>query len=426
MIGILGGGLSGISLQYLLKKDNEIVEKEERIGGLCRTYEKGGFYYDIGGHILFSKNEKIVNFIKTVLGENSNYCRRNNQILYKDRFIKYPFENGLGALDKEEIYDCLIGYLQNSSPPPANLLMWIYHTFGRGIAEKYLVPYNQKIWKTDLSQMSMAWVERIPRPPVEDIIKSALGIETEGYTHQLYFSYPAHGGIEGLIAALRKNDARIRTHFQIQSIKRAGNEWLVSDGNTVHYYDKIIVTLPIKEAVNLLENVPENIRRAAAALMHNSVRVVLVGVNTTVLENRTAMYVPDPAIIAHRICYMNSFSKSNSPCGQSSLMAEITTHPGLESHTMADALLIEKVVNDVHQLGLLDKKDVVVTDIQNHDYGYVVYDLDHQKHMRLIRSYFEEIGIQLHGRFAEFEYLNMDEVMRRSAMLADKLNKEDG
>ena len=33
-------------------------------------------------------------------------------------------------------------------------------------------------------------VDRIPRPPDDDIIKSAKGIDTEGYKHQLYFHYP--------------------------------------------------------------------------------------------------------------------------------------------------------------------------------------------------------------------------------------------
>ena len=63
-------------------------------------------------------------------------------------------------------------------------------TFGRSIAEKYFLPYNRKIWKTEPREMGLEWVGRVPKPPMEDVVKSALGIETEGYTHQLHFRYP--------------------------------------------------------------------------------------------------------------------------------------------------------------------------------------------------------------------------------------------
>ena len=197
-IGIVGGGLSGLALQYFLEGDCEILEKEDRIGGLCRTFEKDGFLYDIGGHILFSKDEQFAKFINSILTENINRVKRNNKILYNGRYVKYPFENELSALEKEEIFDCLYSYLKNNHLKPENFREWIYYTFGSGIAQKYLVPYNQKIWKYPLEQMSLDWVQRIPKPPLADILKSAIGIETEGYLHQLHFNYPLYSGIEAL------------------------------------------------------------------------------------------------------------------------------------------------------------------------------------------------------------------------------------
>ena len=192
-VGILGGGLSGIALQRFLRHESVVVEKEERPGGLCRTIEKNGFKYDIGGHILFSKDQAIMEVVKAILGDNINYCKRANTILYKGRYVKYPFENGLGALDKADIYDCLIGYLKNDHPKPGNLEEWIYYTFGDGIARQYLAPYNEKIWKEPLKNISLDWVERVPKPPLEDIVKSCLGIETEGYLHPTLFPLSEKG-----------------------------------------------------------------------------------------------------------------------------------------------------------------------------------------------------------------------------------------
>jgi protoporphyrinogen oxidase len=423
-IGILGGGLSAVTLQRFLNLESEILEKEDRVGGLCRTFEKDGFCYDVGGHILFSKDEKVMELVRTTLAENITRCKRDSKIFFKGRFVKYPFENGLDALDKEDIYECLIGYLKNEHPKPNNLMEWIYYTFGDGIASKYLVPYNQKIWKYDLEKMSLEWVERIPKPPVEDVVKSALGIETEGYVHQLYFNYPAVGGIEGLVRAFIQPKAKLTTGYEIEKIERRGQEWLVSNGKTTKYYDRLVLTLPVKEAVKYLPGVPEAVLKATQALVHNSVRVVLVGVGDESLSDRGAIYVPASEVTSHRICYMNYFSKNNVPKGKSSLMAEVTTRPGQELYQMPDDILIQKVVDDLHQIGMINQQNVTVTDIKNLEYGYVVYDLDYQKNIKVVRDYFAEIGIELHGRFAEFEYINMDEVINRSLKLAEKLNKK--
>lgn len=422
LTGIIGGGLAGVSLRYFLEHDCEVLEKEERPGGLCRTFHADGFSYDIGGHILFSKDRALMDIFSDVLGENINHCRRNNQILYKDRYLKYPFENGLGKLDREDIYECLIGYLVNEHPEPRNFKEWIYHVFGSGIAEKYLVPYNEKIWKVPLEEIGLEWVERVPRPPVEDIVKSALDIETEGYIHQLNFCYPAVGGIEALIGAFSDEGARVTTGFEVRRIDRRDGGWVVSDGRDEKFYDKLVLTMPVKEAVKHLSGVPDKVLDAAAALRYNSVRVVLVGVNNESLMDKSAIYIPDPDVLPHRICFMGFFSKSMVPDGLSSLIAEVTSPGGVLGYDIPDAELAKRVVDDLHRIGIIDKRDVVVVDVKNMEYGYVIDDRYHVKNKTIIRDYFDSIGIILHGRFAEFEYINMDEVIRRSVEMASRLD----
>lgn len=421
-VGILGGGLAGVALRSFLRLDSEILEKESRLGGLCRTFETNGFLYDIGGHILFSENQKLINAIIDVVGNNINYRRRNNKILYKGRYVKYPFENGLSSLDKEEILECLIGYLQNSHTEPKNLMEWFYFTFGDGLADKYLIPYNRKIWKTPLKEMSLEWVKRIPRPPMEDVIKSALGIETEGYLHQLHFYYPSNGGIESLIKGFLGKPANSETNYQVRQIRKRRDSWVVSNGSAEKIYDKLVLTFPLKEAIKCLEAVPLKVSNAVAGLKHNSVRVVLVGINNESLMDKSAIYIPSQDVLAHRVCFMGYFSKNNVPPGTSSLVAEITTNPGYEYHKISDSALTDRVVSDLQGIGIIRRNDIIVTGVTNAEYAYVVYDQNYHANIKIIRDYFESLGIELLGRFAEFEYINMDEVIRRASALAAKLD----
>jgi protoporphyrinogen oxidase len=119
---------------------------------------------------------------------------------------------------------------------------------------------------------------------------------------------------------------------------------------------------------------------------------------------------------------MGYFSKENVPASCSSLIAEVTTHPDHPLQSVSDEGLIEMVSDDLDKLGIVDRNDIAETDIYTADHGYVLYDRDRAKSMRSIRAYFDSLGVELHGRFAEFEYINMDEVVRRSMVLAAKLN----
>src|SRR3954452_8006635 len=202
-VGILGGGITGLAVQHFLEEDSVVLEASDQPGGLCRTYWKDGFGYDLGGHILFSKNEQVNAFVDRLLDGNLNRCKRANKILFNGRYVKYPFENDLGSLDKQDAFECLMGYLQNDfEGDVTNLRQWSYATFGAGIADKYFIPYNEKIWNVSADELGLDFVERIPKPPMEDVVRSALGIETEGYLHQLYFRYPTYGGVEAMVQAL--------------------------------------------------------------------------------------------------------------------------------------------------------------------------------------------------------------------------------
>ena len=426
-VGILGGGITGLTLQRYLHHESEVLEADERPGGLCQTIFKDGFGYDIGGHILFSKSEQINQLVESLLGENCGRAKRANKIYFKDRFVKYPFENGLGVLDKEDIYNCLIGYLKRDEyPEPKNLREWCYRRFGKGLAETYLIPYNEKIWNLATDQMSLEWVDRIPSPPLEDIVKSALGYETEGYLHQLYFKYPKRGGVEALVNAVRKPDGAVSCRFKVESIRRQGSGWTVNGSGGKRNYDRIVVAFPIHDAIQCFEGVPDEVESAIASLRYNTINIVFIAVSDESLMESSAVYIPSTNVVTHRLCYMGFFSKELVKPGTSSLIAEITTNPGDGIHEMSDAALTERVVEDLHREGLLDKQKIIVTDVTRRKYGYPVYDLNYYKNIKIVNDYFASIDVDLCGRFAQFEYINSDECMRRAIALADRLNSLAG
>ncbi|OPY45958.1 MAG: hypothetical protein A4E42_00642 [Methanoregulaceae archaeon PtaU1.Bin222] len=419
--------MTGITLARLLREKGHevlVLEAESRIGGLCRSRTVRGFTFDTGGsHIIFSRDKEVLEFMHGVLGSNRDTRSRNTKILYRNILVKYPFENGLAALPKEDLYFCINEFIRTyvraekgEIPPPKNFREWIFATFGRGIAELYMIPYNEKIWNYPAHLMSAHWMEgRVPRPPVEDVIKSAIGVETEGYTHQSIFSYPVDGGIEALVTSIADGlEDAIFTGFPVRSLVFRDGHWEVSDGTRTVSGDRVISTIPLQHLVTCLHDIPDEVKNAVQALRYNSVACIQMGIRGTV-PDISWLYIPDPNQgLANRISFPSNFSSHVAPGNHAGILAEITYNEGDAVSRMTDEELINHTVRSLGEMGFITPDQVVHTSVDRQKFAYVVYDLGYLENIRIIREYFKSRGITLEGRFSRFEYLNMDGCIRNA------------
>lgn len=431
---ILGGGLSAISLAYYLQEDKNIdeihiLEKDEVLGGICRTYVKDGIEYDVGPHIIFSKDKEILDLMNNLLGENNEKHRRSNRILHKKRFVQYPFENDLSKLPKEDIDYCVNGFLHNpyENYEPKNMLQFFLKTFGEGITNTYLRPYNEKIWKFDPSFMDTQMVERIPKPPKEDILKSANGETIDGYLHQLYFTYPKQGGTEALIKAFiakLSDKVKIHTNNKVLKAKKQGDKFVVTTSEKEYTCDKVVSTMPANEFCHIYEdnNKPQEILDIADNLRYNSIAICIVNVSKDYAGDNYAFMVADKNVKFHRISKLDFMGEHYHKDGTATYMAEITYRKNDLNDKASDKELTQKVIEGLETIGFIDSKDDVnFTDLKRFEYAYVIYDLKHRQNMDAIKEYFASQGVYLNGRFGSFEYLNMDAIIKQSKNLAENI-----
>lgn len=431
---ILGGGLSAISLAYYLQENKNIdeihiLEKDDVLGGICRTYVKDGVEYDVGPHIIFSKDKEILDLMNNLLGENNEKHRRSNRILHKKRFVQYPFENDLSKLPKEDIDYCVNGFLHNpyENYEAKNMLQFFLKTFGEGITNTYLRPYNEKIWKFDPSFMDTQMVERIPKPPKEDILKSANGETIDGYLHQLYFTYPKQGGTEALIKAFISklgDKVKIHTNNKVLKAKKQGDKFAVTTSEKEYLCDKIISTMPANEFCHIYEdaNKPQEILNIADNLRYNSIAICIVNVSKDYSGDNYAFMVADKNVKFHRISKLDFMGEHYHKDGTATYMAEITYRKNDLNDKASDEELTQKIIEGLETIGFIDsKEDVNFTDLKRFEYAYVIYDLKHRQNMDAIKEYFAKQGIYLNGRFGSFEYLNMDAIIKQSKNLAENI-----
>ncbi len=426
---IIGAGPSGLTAGMFLKQPFLIFEKRSHPGGHAGSFFEEGYTFDYGPHIMFSKNKEVLNFMVKALGKNVHKCKRNNKISFKGKLIKYPFENDLKSLPLEDNFSCLYDYVFNpykrKYSRPKNLEEWFLKNFGKSICDKYLFPYNEKVWNLPVRKLSMMWADRIPNPPAEDIIKSSIGYETEGYLHQLYYHYPLRGGYQALSEAFAQK-VPVRYNCEIKNItKMPHGGFKVSDSKNTYEAENIISTLPIQELIKITNfPIPDRVKAAIRKLIVNPILIVSLGIRGEDKEQYTAIYFPEADFLVNRISFPKTFSPLNAPKGHYSIQAEITCMRNASVWKERDENIIDHVIDGLVKRNLLDKKQIVYKNLTRSKYAYVVYDTEYEKNARVIREWFPRQGIHLVGRFSFFEYINVDGAIERSKSIVEKINQE--
>lgn len=432
-ICILGGGMSAISLAYFLQKNSSIssihiYEKDRKLGGLCRSFNCNGIYYDVGPHIIFSKHKEILNLMLKLLQNNKNKIKRSNQILLNGNYIKYPFENNLSSLKNRKLIDqCLISFKNNpyENIEAKNMLQFFLKTFGEGITNIYLRPYNEKIWKYDPSCMDTQMVDRIPKPPLEDIIRSAEGNNSEGYLHQLFFHYPKKGGIESLVKSfinqLNKKKIFLHTDHEVISLSKKQNYFIVNEDYELKF-DKIISTIPLEKLGHIYNKTPKNILKISSNLRFNSIITCLVNIKGIIAKDHFAMMVPDKSIIFHRLSRLDFLGKNYSIKGTTTFLVEVTYREGSYISSISDKMLFNKICSGLKKIKYIkDRKDINFYELKKFSHAYVIYDLDHRKKVDDLTKYYKKQNIIVNGRFGSYEYLNSDQIIKQSFDLSKEL-----
>jgi protoporphyrinogen oxidase len=428
MIGILGGGIAALSLAYFLERDSVIFEKEQNVGGLCRSFVFEQITYDIGPHIIFSKHQHVLDLHNSMTEVVQH--RRMNRILHNNSFVNYPFENFLGQLKSESRDKCLTEFLNNpykTIKDTNNMQQFFLSKFGEGMTEEYFSPYNKKIWKLDPSFLDTQMVERIPSPPVADVINGANGQYAEGYLHQLFFTYPKTGGFQSIVDAYSEALLAKGTDFSIGSavtkIQHRGNGWDVTTLSGTRQVDQIVSTIPLPHLPRILE--PENleINKLADEMLYNSIHIVILRYKGDLLSDQFALYVPDETVIFHRLTRLNFLGEEyGEGSGSVYFMVEITFRPNSYLANLTHPQIIERCVEDLNRITLADKKDFISGEVRTFEHAYVIYDLNHRERTDELLNWAQGHGIICHGRFGKFEYQNSDQVVADSISLANEIN----
>ncbi len=469
---IVGAGPTGLAAAYHLGNRSLLVDANQAVGGWCRSIEEGGFTFDYAGHIMFSNDPDVLALYQTLLGDNLHWQNREAWVYSKGVHTRYPFQGALHGLPVDVLKECIVGAIEArfgsiedaprargdaGSPPaaapvtdarreppktdccadgavpdaplegdvkdhvdggvtgfatrraPRNFEEFIYQVWGAGVAKHFAVPYNRKLWTVPLQEMETSWLGgRVPLPNLEEMIDGALRPVSKPVGPNARFGYPLRGGFQALMDGFLPHlhgDLRLGT--RLVGVDIAARIASFDDGATVRY-DTLLSTVPLPDLVRMLgDQAPEHVRRAASALRHVSVRCVNLGVARAGITDKHWIYYPEQTVF-HRIFVQGNASPHNNPDGGFGLTCEITYSPTKPLPCDGQAL-IDRCIAECREVGMLREDDLVeVANLVDMPYAYVIYDHARAENVARIRTWLASRGIQLAGRYSEWEYYNSD------------------
>ena len=420
---VLGGGLAGLSAAYHLREFEPVVfEKEHEIGGICRSFRQDGFTFDVTGHLLHLKHDYTKDLIDTLLPDAFRFHERRASIYSHERTTPYPFQANTYGLPETVVRDCLLGFIETlagNDEEPTNFHEWAVQTFGSGIAQHFMLPFNEKFWKRDLRDLTADWVSwAIPKPSLEEVVNGALGIVNKGMGYNPKFAYPRTGGIDCLPRALASQLDAIETAHSVTQID--GRRRRVSFANgRVEEYDHLVTTLPLPRVFDLLTDARADLLAAARKLEVISVLDINIGIDRPNVSDQHWLYFPENKYVFTRVGFPMNFSENAVPHGTSSLYIEITHRPDSKPEL---EVVYERAMGELIDCGILNDEDRVLTrNVIDIPHAYVVFDQHRQEQLSHLVRYLEERDIFVAGRYGDWDYYSMEDTILSGQKAAGKV-----
>ena len=414
---IIGAGISGLTFANYCDDDYIIVEKESEVGGYCRTIKKGDYIWDYAGHFFHFNTEEFKNkFVNQMPKEDIIYNDKCTKIFYKDNFIDFPFQTNIHQLEKEEFIDCLYDLFNKEEKENYdNFLDMLYGKFGKSIVEKFLKPYNEKLYAVDLQELDVDAMGRFfPYANKEEIINNMKKHEVNSYNSS--FLYPKNGA-GSFIKILHDNlkSDKVLLNTSVISIDKDNKVAKLSNNEEIEY-EYLINTIPLNKFLAIYKGYDSLIEK----MSYNKVLVFNLGFDkkSPLCTDEHWLYIPSKDCNFYRCGFYDNILGTD----KLSMYIEIGYNKNEE--------ITEEEINKQLKLTLenLNQMGIITDDMNLKEYvsiimdpAYVHINTETEKLIQTAKEELKENNIYTIGRYGAWIYNSMEDSMLKAKELAENI-----
>jgi protoporphyrinogen oxidase len=417
---IIGGGPTGLGAAWRLHELGyqswELIDAGDRAGGLASSViDDKGFTWDLGGHVIFSHYEYFDRLLDDLLGDAWEEHIRESWVWMRERFIPYPFQHNVWRLPQAELIACLEGMLAvhgqpaSSGPQPANFREWILRSFGQGIADAFMLPYNFKVWAYDPSELTVGWMgERVATIDLPRTLRNLVAQKDDvSWGPNARFRFPRHGGTGAVWRALQARLPKEKLSFGRRVVAVDGDARTVQlDDGSICRYDALVSTMPLDCLLGAMGARPD-LARHAPSFKHSSSHIIGIGLDGRLpdeLRTKCWMYFPEDKVPPYRITVFSNYSPYNVPLPgkQWSLMCEVSESP---RKPVDGDRIAQRTLDDLRAIGFIPA-DAPLLSLWHRrlEYGYPTPFVGRDEILSAVDPELRRMGIFSRGRFGAWKY----------------------
>ncbi len=415
-IAILGAGMAGLGAAHRCRElglEAVIYERGGRPGGHTRSYAgPGGFVFDDGPHISFTRDERIQRLFAEAVGGEYQVLQASVNNYWSGHWIKHPAQCNLHGLPADLVGDVLRDFVHAQERETENLPdyeRWLRAAYGDTFAETFPMEYGWKYHTLPAAEMTTDWLgPRLYRPELEEVLGGALSPATPDVHYVSHFRYPTRGGFESYVGPFAAR-ATLALGHEVVAID-PGAKRLRFAGGAEAGYERVVSSIPLPELVPMIAGVPGDVLEAAGKLACSTCVTVNLGIDRADLSEHHWTYFYDRDFTVTRASFPHLFSPHNAPEGMGSIQAEIYFSSKYRPLDVDPAELIEPAISDFKRSGLIREGDsVVFREARLIPWANVIFDHDRAPALEIVHGFLDDVGIGYAGRYGLWGYQWTDE-----------------
>jgi protoporphyrinogen oxidase len=425
-IVILGSGMGGFGAAYRFHAEGitpVMYDKNAYHGGHTASFQGGGFIFDQGPHISFTKDSRIQDLFADSVDQMYETMQLNANNYWRGYWPQHPAQLHLHGLPEDVIVKVISDFAQQRQAPERpirNYADWLLASFGRTFAELFPMQYTRKYHLTTADNMTTDWLgPRIYRPSLEEVLRGAISPSAPTVHYISHFRYPRAGGF---VSYLKKFIplGNLKLNHELIAIDPRMRQLRFSNG-VVSNYDVLVSSVPLPDLIRMIQGAPQDVRDAARRLACSTCVLVNVGVNRDDLSKSQLTYIYDDDICFTRLSFPHMFSGNNVPKGLGSIQAEVYFSDKYKPLTGAPEDWIEPVIRDLRRMGLILEEDpVVFRSARFLKYANIIFDLERAGALKTVHGYLDDLGIAYCGRYGDWGYMWTDESFKSGEQAAER------